>query len=161
MTVKRTKTLLWIALTAVMLLMVACASDTPKVDWDLKISGAVSDPLTLSFADLAKRDQILLDDVVMRKSQGEDTTNDWEGPALDAILTEAGATDGFATIVCTASDGYAKEIPAADLADAIIALKQDGEWIATGDPDTPIRIVIPSLPANSWLFGLVELSVVE
>jgi len=158
---KRTQSLLLITILVVVLALVACGSGAPNVDWNLDISGAVSNPITLTYADLVKRDQLFLDDVVMRKSQGEDTVNDWEGPALDAILAEAGASEGFVSIVCTASDGYAKEIAAADLAEGIIALKQDGEWIATSDPDSPIRIVIPGLPANSWLFGLAEIQVVE
>ena len=146
----------------VMLLMtmvLAACSSAPKIDWQLKISGAVSKPLTLGYQDLVKREQVELDDILMEKSQGPDEITTWEGPSLAGILEEAGAFANAVTIVCTASDGYAKEIPISDLEGAIIGLKLNGEW-TTGDKG-PIRIVVPSLPASYWLFQLVEIEVVE
>ena len=149
-----------LALLAISMVLTACSGGIPKVDWELRITGAVTTPLTLSFKDLAQRQQVPLQEVLMRKSQGEDTINSWEGPALDPILQEAGISPNAKTIICTAADGYAKEIPMTDLDQAIIALKMDGEWSA-GDEHGPIRIVVPSLPANSWLFQLVEIEIVE
>jgi len=133
----------------------------PKVDWTLEITGAVTQPLTLSYADLAKRERVTLENIVMRRSQGEDTINTWEGPSLDAILEEAGASASASAIVCTAADGYAMEIPTADLQDAIIALKQDGAWIADDEESGPIRIVVPNLPANSWIYQITRIEVAE
>lgn len=152
-----------LALLAALLLgaLSACGSGAPKVDWDVQITGAVSKPLTLSYADLARRNQVDLQDVVMRRSQGEDTTNDWRGPALDAILADAGASANAKAVVLVAADGYSKEVPMADLTDAIIALQQDGEWIANDEESGPLRIVVPSLPANAWLYQITEIQVVE
>ena len=157
---KRKVWLIVIALLAISVLA-ACGPKAPDVDWELKITGAVSDPLTLSYADLAKRDQVTLTDVVMRKSQGEDTTNDWSGVELAPLLEEAGVSADATVIVATASDGYAREIPLADMGGAIIALQQDGEWIADDAESGPIRLVVPDLPANNWLFQVVELSAAE
>jgi len=139
--------------------LLGCGGGAPKVDWTIEITGAVSNPMSLTYKDLIKRDQVTLGDVLMQKSQGEDTVNSWEGPALAPILDEAGISDGAVAILVTADDGYAREIAMADLDDSIIALKLDGEW--TDDEHGPVRIVVPNRPANHWLFRLVSIEVIE
>jgi DMSO/TMAO reductase YedYZ molybdopterin-dependent catalytic subunit len=142
------------------LVLTSCGSSAPKVDWELSITGAVSKPLTLSYKDLTKRDQVTLEQILMQKSHGEDQINTWEGPALASILEEAGASANAVSLICTASDSYAKEIPMADLDDSIIALKMDGKWIA-GEGKGPIRLVVPSKPSDRWLFQLTSIEVIE
>ncbi|NLD71399.1 MAG: molybdopterin-dependent oxidoreductase [Chloroflexi bacterium] len=137
----------------------ACGGNAPSIDWTVNVTGAVSNPLEISYHDLVGREQVTLEDVLMRRSQGEDSTNSWEGPAVGAILEEAGASASATAIVCMADDGYAMEIPLGELGDAIIALKRDGEWI--GEEGGVIRIVVPSLPANSWISQLTDIQVVE
>jgi len=139
--------------------LAACGGGAPKVDWTLGISGAVSSPLSLSFADLADMKQTDLSDILMEKSVGEDTTGDWSGVALADLLEKAGAGE-YVSITVVAGDGYAIEISRDELQDAIIALKENGEWIAEADPDHgPIRMVCPHTPANRWVFSLMELQV--
>jgi len=142
------------------LLLTSCGTPAPTVDWEVSVTGAVSKPLTLSYKDLTKRDQVTLEQLLMQKSHGEDQINTWEGPALAAILEEAGASSNAVSLICTAADGYAKEIPMADLVDSIIALKMDGKWIA-GEEKGPIRLVVPSQPSDRWLFQLTSIEVVE
>jgi DMSO/TMAO reductase YedYZ molybdopterin-dependent catalytic subunit len=151
---------LWIVALVLVLALAACGgSGAPDVDWTLKVSGAVGAPLSLSYADLVDMPQTDLKDILMEKSTGEDTTGSWSGVALTEILTKAGAGD-FVSITATAADGYAIEISKDELADAIVALKENDEWIATADPDHgPIRLVCPHTPANRWLFQLMELQV--
>jgi len=139
--------------------LAACGGGAPEVDWTLGVSGAVSNPLTLSFAELADMPQTDLSEILMEKSLGEDTTGDWSGVALDEILAEAGAGE-YVSITAVAGDGYAIEISKDELQDAIVALKENGEWIAEADPDHgPIRLVCPLTPANRWVFQLMELQV--
>jgi len=93
----------------VLLLAVAlagCGGAAPKVDWTLGVSGAVSTPLALGYAELADMPQTELSEILMEKSLGEDTTGDWSGVALDEILSKAGA-DEFVSITAVAGDGYA------------------------------------------------------
>ncbi|MEJ2735385.1 MAG: molybdopterin-dependent oxidoreductase [Anaerolineae bacterium] len=139
--------------------LAACGGGAPEVDWTLGVSGAVSNPLTLSFAELADMPQTDLSDILMEKSLGEDTSGDWSGVTLDKILAEAGAGE-YVSITAVAGDGYAIEISKDELQDAIVALKENGEWIAEADPDHgPIRLVSPLTPANRWVFQLMELQV--
>jgi DMSO/TMAO reductase YedYZ molybdopterin-dependent catalytic subunit len=149
-----------LAVTLVLVLsLVACGGAAPDVDWTLGVSGAVSNPLTLSYADLADMPQADLSDILMEKSLGEDTTGDWSGVALTEILTRASAGE-YVSITAVAGDGYAIEISKDELEGAIVALKENGEWIAEADPDHgPIRLVCPYTPANRWVFQLQELQV--
>jgi DMSO/TMAO reductase YedYZ molybdopterin-dependent catalytic subunit len=137
------------------------ASGAPKVDWKVSISGAVSKPLTLTYADLAKRPQTTLTDVVMRRSQGEETKNAWTGPALADIFKDAGISAKAAKVTCIAKDGYAMEMTMGDLNKAIIALKQDDKWIDTDAKSGPVRMLAPEKTANFWVGQLVEIKVAE
>ncbi|MGD2040361.1 MAG: molybdopterin-dependent oxidoreductase [Anaerolineae bacterium] len=139
--------------------LVACGGAAPDVEWTLGVSGAVSTPLSLSYAALVDMPQTDLSDILMEKSLGEDTTGDWSGVSLEEILAQAGADD-YVSITAVAGDGYAIEISKDELQDAIVALKENGEWIAEADPDHgPIRLVSPYTPANRWVFQLMELQV--
>ena len=141
------------------LALAGCGGGAPKVDWTLGVSGAVSNPLALSYTDLADMPQSDLTDILMEKSLGEDTTGNWSGVALAEILDQAGAGE-YVSITAVAGDGYAIEISKDELQDAIVALKENDEWIAEADPDHgPIRLVCPYTPANRWVFQLMELQV--
>jgi len=158
MKTKSQKIFAWLLLTSLLITLVGCSS-SPKVDWELKISGAVSTPLTLSFDELAKMEQIELKDVKMEKSTGEDELTTWSGVPLDAIFSQAGVGE-YSTITAVAADGYAIEITKDEMQGSIIALKDKGEWIAKVTPDKgPIRLVCPKTPGNRWVFSIKEIQV--
>jgi DMSO/TMAO reductase YedYZ molybdopterin-dependent catalytic subunit len=150
----------FLAVTLLLVLgLAACGGAAPDVDWTLGVSGAVNSPLSLSFAELADMPQTNLSDILMEKSLGEDTTGDWSGVALTELLDQAGAGE-YVSITAVAGDGYAIEISKDELEGAMVALKENGEWIAEADPDHgPIRLVCPHTPANRWVFQLMELQV--
>ena len=154
-----------VLLVAAVLLIAGCGGtvgpQSPEVDWTLNVEGEVGNSLALSYADLAAMEQSSLSQVLMQKSRGEDTVNDWEGVSLSAIMEQAEAVPAASRITAMAADGYAIMIPMADLENAIVALKMDGDWITTSDPDHgPIRLVVPNKPSNHWIFQL-EMIVVE
>ncbi len=131
----KTKNLFTLILALLLLTALAgCGSSGPKVDWELKISGAVGTPLTLSFQDLAKMQQTELKDVQMEKSTGEDELTSWSGVSIETIFAQAGVTD-YSTITAVAADGYAIEITKDEMQGGIIALMDKGEWIAEVTPD--------------------------
>jgi DMSO/TMAO reductase YedYZ molybdopterin-dependent catalytic subunit len=147
----------WLLLLAVVL--AGCGGGAPDVDWTLGVGGAVSNPLSVSYAELADMPQTELKDILMEKSLGEDTTGSWSGVALTELFAQAGAGE-FVSITAVAGDGYAIEISKDELQDAIVALKENGEWVAEADPDHgPIRLVTPFTPANRWVFQLQEIQV--
>ncbi|MDY6846374.1 MAG: molybdopterin-dependent oxidoreductase [Chloroflexota bacterium] len=149
----------WVLLICIPLLLTACGG-TPKVEWDLSVSGDVDNPMTFSFSELAEMEQVDLNEVLMEKSRGEDEIRSFSGVPLDLILEKVGAPDDISTITAIAGDGYAIEITKDELVDGIVALKQSGEWIVDVDPDAgPIRLVFPTTPANRWVFQIAELIV--
>jgi len=156
----RYKKWVFLGLAAILLLsLTACGPGIPKVEWELKISGDVQTPLAFTYDNLASRETVDLTEILMAKSVGEDEVTSWSGVALSSLLSEAGAAD-FATITVIAVDGYAIEISADELTDAIIALKDSGEWIAEVTPEKgPIRLVSPDTPANRWVFQVIEIQV--
>ncbi|MBN1485424.1 MAG: molybdopterin-dependent oxidoreductase [Chloroflexia bacterium] len=144
-----------------LLLLGLSACGTPNVDWQLQISGAVSQPLSLSYGELADMPQTELNDILMEKSHGEDEYTSWSGVALSDILGQAGASEDYVVLTAVAADGYAIEISRQEAEGGIIALKSQGEWIAETDPDHgPIRLVCPNAPSNRWVFQLQEIQVV-
>lgn len=141
------------------LLLTACGS-APNVDWNLKISGAVSNPLEFSYKELSKMEETDLSEILMDKSIGEDEITSWSGVLLATLLEDAGVEENFVSITAYAADGYAIEISSAEAEGAIIALKTEGEWIQEVDPDSgPMRLVCPETPANRWVFQLEEIQV--
>jgi len=139
--------------------LAGCGGGAPKVDWKLEISGDVANSMILSYQDLVGMDQLDLTEIMMEKSTGEDEITSWSGVDLFAVMDQAGAGE-FVSITAYAVDGYAIEISAGELDNAIIALKDNGEWIAEVTPDKgPIRLVTPETPGNRWVFQLVEIQV--
>jgi DMSO/TMAO reductase YedYZ molybdopterin-dependent catalytic subunit len=151
-----------IALLTFLLVSLSACGGGPKVDWDLKISGAVGNPLTLSYNELTDMPQTELNEVLMEKSMGEDEVTSWSGVALSEIFERAEVDPDYVSATATAADGYAIEISKDELQGAIVALKRGGEWI-TDIPEEegkdPIRLVCPETPANRWVFQLQEIQV--
>ncbi|MGI6381314.1 MAG: molybdopterin-dependent oxidoreductase [Anaerolineae bacterium] len=152
----------WIlALSALLVvaLMAACGG-APRVDWTLSMTGAVDEALSLSYKELVDEPQTELNELLMQRTHGEDSVGDWSGVALDALLQRAGAADGWVSITALAADGYAIEVTRDEVEGAIVALREQGEWIAKADPEHgPIRLVCPLTPADRWVFQLTELQV--
>ena len=77
-------------------------------------------------------------------------------------LRQAEVSADYVSVTALAADGYAIEITKDELQDAIVALKQDGEWITEAESDKgPIRLVCPETPTNRWVFQLQEIQVNE
>ena len=152
------KKIIPVVLLAVVILS-GCSS-APNVDWMLKITGAVNEPLEITYKELAKMELIDLSDILMDKSIGEDEITSWSGVSLATLLEQAGAVEEYLTITAFAADGYAIEITYDEAEGAIVAMKEGEEWIQNADPDSgPIRLVCPQTPANRWVFQLQEIQV--
>jgi len=106
---KRTRNLLTVGvvvlLGALLVAGLAGCGGAPKVDWELKVSGAVDNPLALSYSDLTKMPQVDLKDILMEKSLGEDEVCSWSGAAVDQVLKQAGASANYSSVTALAADG--------------------------------------------------------
>lgn len=140
-------------------ILTAC-SGTPKVEWELTISGAVSNPTVFTYDDLVDLPQTALNNILMEKSRGEDEIRSFSGVEIALILEKTGAPDNFSTITAIAADGYAIEITSDEMTDGIVALKDGGDWIVNVEPEAgPIRLVFPGTPSNRWVFQVNEIVV--
>jgi DMSO/TMAO reductase YedYZ molybdopterin-dependent catalytic subunit len=136
----------------------AAAPEAPTAEWSLTVDGAVSSELTLDYTELTGMDTVVLEDVVKTTKRGE-STHSYEGVLLSDLFDLAGVDSAAQTLTVTASDGYSASIPLTDLgSEAMVALKADGEWLAEADPESPIELVVPGLPANQWISMLVSLT---
>ena len=116
--------------------------------------------MVLSYKDLTGMEQTELNDILMERSEGEDTIESWSGVPLVDVLAKAGVNTDPDLIVALAADGYAVEIPRDELVDGIVALKHNGKWLMQDDPEQgPIRFVFPKTPANRWVFQLAEIQI--
>ncbi len=150
------KRLIWLSLLILPLLLSACGA--PNVDWELSITGEVSNPMVFTFKELTKMPQVNLNDVYMEKSRGEDEVRSFSGVELSLLLEKAGVPEDFSSITAFAADGYAIDISKDELVDGIIALKDSGDWMTDTD-EGPIRLVFPSTPANRWIYQVNEIVV--
>jgi DMSO/TMAO reductase YedYZ molybdopterin-dependent catalytic subunit len=149
-----------LVLAAISLLLAGCDSGAPDVDWELGITGDVATPITVSYKALADMPQVELDEVMMEKSTGEDEVTSWSGVPVAQLFDQAGAPESFSSVTALAADGYAIEITSDEIAGAIVALRDQGEWIAQVSPNKgPIRLVCPQTPGNRWVFQLIELQI--
>ena len=149
-----------LAMMAVLTTLLTGCGGEPSIEWELKISGDVSNPVTLTFQDLAAMTQTEFDELLMEKSTGDDLVTSWSGPSIADLVKRAGAPPTYSSVTAIAADGYAVEITYDEMTSAIVALKDHGEWIAEVTPDKgPIRLVCPRTPGNRWVYQLIELQI--
>jgi DMSO/TMAO reductase YedYZ molybdopterin-dependent catalytic subunit len=148
----------------------ACAQTAAPSPAELKVSGAVSTPLTLTAADLKAMPRKTLTIV----NPHEKKTEKYEGVALEEILRKAGVPQGdalrgpaMATYVSAeAADGYRMVFSLAELdagiADSEVMVADTRDGTPLGDKLGPLRLVAPheKRPAR-WVRMLRSITVVR
>jgi len=116
-------------------------------DAALKITGSVSTEMSWTEAELQAMG------AVEAEYTGKDgVAQTYSGPALGALLDEAGVSDGATALVMVAADDYAAEVALADLegCDSCIVALQDGGGL---------RSVLPGMSGKAQVRDLVEIQV--
>ncbi len=128
--------------------------------WELKITGMVKNPMTITFADLLKRPMFELDDTISCVS------NDvggflignarWLGCRLDDLIKEAQPLPSADQVLSSSSTGFSAGFPltALDGRDAMIAIGMNGEPLPEKH-GFPARLIVPGLygyvSATKWV----------
>jgi DMSO/TMAO reductase YedYZ molybdopterin-dependent catalytic subunit len=128
--------------------------------WELKITGMVKNPMTITFADLLKRPMFELDDTISCVS------NDvggflignarWLGCRLDDLIKEAAPLPHADQVLSSSSSGFSAGFPitALDGRDAMIAIGMNGEPLPEKH-GFPARLIVPGLygyvSATKWV----------
>ena len=145
----------------------------PRVDvarWELRVTGMVSRPLTLTYADLAALPQVELPvtlSCVSNEVGGPLVgTARWQGVALASLLEAAGADPAATQVVGRSVDGWTAGFPTEVLGDgrpALVALGMNGEPLPRLH-GFPARLVVSGLygyvSATKWL-AEIELTTLE
>lgn len=129
-------------------------------DWTLKIRGMVDTPMELTYDELIGRGLVEADITLTCVSilVGGDLVGHarWQGVRLDALLAEAGISDGADQIVGRSTDGYTCGFPVAALdgRDALVAVAMNGEPLPL-EHGFPARLIVPGIygyaSATKWL----------
>jgi DMSO/TMAO reductase YedYZ molybdopterin-dependent catalytic subunit len=141
---------------------------TPRLDaatWELRITGMVDRPLTLSYADLLERpmiEQYVTIACVSNEVGGDLVGNAlWRGPLLRDLLDEAGVQAGASQVVGRSYDGWTCGFPTdwvmTDERDAMVAVAMNDEPLPA-DHGFPARLIVPGLfgyvSATKWLTNI-------
>jgi DMSO/TMAO reductase YedYZ molybdopterin-dependent catalytic subunit len=132
--------------------------------WTLKVHGRVKNPMTLTYAQLAKRPMIeryITLACVSNEVGGSLVGNArWLGVPIKDLLDEAGPLDGADQVVSRSVDGFTAGTPTAALRDgrdAMLAIGMNGEPLPINH-GFPVRMVVPGLygyvSATKWLAEL-------
>ncbi len=129
-------------------------------DWELKITGMVDKPLSLSYDDILKRNLVEEDITLTCVSNtvgGQLTgTARWLGLPLSELLDEAGVQSGADQLVGRSVDGWTAGFPVESAFDrpALIAIGMNGEPLPI-EHGFPARLMVAGLygyvSATKWL----------
>ena len=128
--------------------------------WELKITGMVKNPMTITFAELLKRPMFELDDTIscVSNSVGGSLIGNarWLGCRLDDLINEAQPLPHADQVLTSSDTGFSAGFPitALDGRDAMIAIGMNGEQLPEKH-GFPARIIVPGLygyvSATKWV----------
>lgn len=90
----RLRVSLLVLLLATLASLVGCGAKSSGIDWKIDITGAVGKPVRVSYDDLVGMRQTTLQNVLMRKSRGEEQTNRLPDMDLTAVTCDGCTSQG-------------------------------------------------------------------
>ena len=134
-------------------------SDQPQpidtTTWRLRVTGAVRQPLTLAFADLALVDEVT---ATLDCTGGFYSAQQWRGMRVGRILALAQPTTDAQYVSFVSVTGYRWSLPLAEARAALLATTVGDEALAD-DHGAPARLVAPGRRGFEWVKWLVEIRV--
>ena len=137
-----------VALTALAVLSLVLSACGPTGPVTLTVTGLVDSELQLTDADLHDMDVVT---ITAENKDGE--VGDYTGVLLNDLLDAAGAQDGAATLVMTASDGFANEIDIATVRDCADCM------VSFDEAEGVYNAIMPGQSGRAWVKGLVSIEV--
>jgi DMSO/TMAO reductase YedYZ molybdopterin-dependent catalytic subunit len=128
------------------------ATDT----WRLTITGAVTTPLTLSYADLLAHSDEL--DATLDCTGGFYSTQRWRGARVGRLLDRAGPLAGAGWVSFISVTGYRWSLRLVDAGDALLATHTSGEALSY-DHGAPARLVAPGRRGFEWVKWVTRIEV--
>jgi DMSO/TMAO reductase YedYZ molybdopterin-dependent catalytic subunit len=133
----------------------------PRFDgehWDLKVSGLVEEPFTLTYQELLDLPRVTVDADMHCVTGWTTLDNTWEGVSFRTIVERAKPTDEAKWVIAHGANGYTSDLSfeAMDDDDVLLAWRNHGEDL-TAEHGWPLRLVVPKRYAwksAKWLTGL-------
>ena len=135
------------------------------VDWTLKITGMVQNPIKINYAELTAKPLVehLTTLTCVSNEVGGDLAGNalWLGYPVRELLTEAKPLEGADMVLSTSDDGWTASTPLSALTDpnraAMLAIGMNGEPLPI-EHGFPVRMVVPGLygyvSATKWVTEL-------
>lgn len=120
-----------------------------RATWRLRIRGAVTEPLTLRYADLATLPQTT-QVVTLDCTGGWFATQTWGGVTLDELLTLVNLHPNAVAVSFQSVTGYRWSLPLAEARQALLATQVGGEALEHGH-GAPVRLVAPGRRGFQWV----------
>ena len=129
--------------------------DIARDRWQLDITGAVDNPMTLNFGSLARLPQTSAMSDIHCVTSWSRYDNRWEGVATRDLLAAVEPRDKASFVLLSSYDGYTTNLSLEDFAadDALLVHSWNGEPLARPHGG-PIRLVVPRLyfwKSAKWL----------
>jgi DMSO/TMAO reductase YedYZ molybdopterin-dependent catalytic subunit len=126
------------------------ADDPDAVDieeWQLSVSGRVTDPLELAYEEFAPE---TTEEAVLDCTSGWYTVQDWSGVRVGDLLARAGASQDARYVRFVSVTGYRWSLPIEEARDALLATHVGGEQLSHGH-GAPLRLVAPGRRGFQWV----------
>jgi hypothetical protein len=123
--------------------------------WQLRIGGAVEQPLALGYADLAVGDSLV---ATLDCTGGFYSTQHWQGVAVSRLLDQAKLAPDAENVRFVSITGYRWSLPIAQAHTALLATHLGGEPLSQGH-GAPARLVAPGERGLVWVKWLVAIEV--
>ena len=134
-------------------------NDNPKPiradEWRLNIGGAVANPASLRYADIAPQAELT---ATLDCTGGWHSTQVWRGIALADLLRAAQPDDAAASVTVRSVTGYYRKFSMAEANEYIIATQVGGETLSHGH-GFPARLVAHDKRGFEWVKWITEIEV--
>lgn len=137
------------------------AGPTPKVDlarWDLKIFGAVEEPVTWTWEEFRALPSLMVAADMHCVTRWSRLDNAWEGVSVAEVMRHVRPRAEARFVLIHAENGFTTNLPIDDFRgeDCLFAWSHDGRPL-TADHGWPLRLVVPRLYAwksAKWIRGI-------
>jgi DMSO/TMAO reductase YedYZ molybdopterin-dependent catalytic subunit len=124
-------------------------------EWTLTVGGHVSQPFTLTYADLSPDEQ---QEATLDCTGGFASTQMWRGTRVGSLLDRAGLREGAGWVRFRSVTGYRWSLPLDEARDALLATHVGDESL-NHDHGAPLRLVAPGRRGFQWVKWIVAVEV--
>jgi hypothetical protein len=141
---------------------VSWVADNPQpIDpaaWRLRIGGAVTQPISLGYADISGPGDEL--EATLDCTGGFYSTQIWRGACIDRILEQAQPEPDAHWVQFTSVTGYRWSLPLAEAREALLATHVGSETLSHGH-GAPARLVAPGRRGFQWVKWVERIDVLK